>query len=138
MSQNLQKPSVTPRLVMGAEDHERLTSMAHGLADLDASNPAARLIGELERARVVPQSKLPRNAVRMGSTVSFSTSDGFDRTFQLVYPVDADIAQGRVSVLTPVGAALIGLHEGQTILWSTPDRRKLSLTVKRVVQDDDQ
>ena len=63
MSQHLQKPSVTPRLVIGAEDHERLTSMAHGVASLDVSNPAARLIGELERARVVPQSKLPEGRI---------------------------------------------------------------------------
>jgi regulator of nucleoside diphosphate kinase len=57
----------------------------------------------------------------------------------LVYPAEADIAEGRISVLTPVGTALIGLRAGQSITWRTRDGRKQVLTVLRVtppVADD--
>ncbi|GGA42984.1 hypothetical protein GCM10011499_10670 [Pelagibacterium lentulum] len=95
---------------------------------------ADQLMNELDRARVVDQGKLPDDAVRMGSIVSFTTEDGFNRTFQLVFPGNADIASGKVSVLTPIGAALIGLREGQSIPWTARDGRRLSLTVNRVQQ----
>lgn len=124
-----------PRLVMGSEDHNRLMTIANGLVG-PMADVAGQLTGELERARVVAQSKLPANVVRMGSYVSFTTSDGANRTFQLVYPADADISAGRVSVLTPMGAALIGLSEGQTIPWTTRDGRTLSLTVTSVHQEN--
>lgn len=126
-----------PTLVIGTEDHDRLMSMAHGLNNNDTAELANTLIGELDRAQVVAQAQLPENAVRIGSTVSFTTSDAFDRTFKLVYPVDADISAGRISVLTPIGAALIGLSEGQTIPWTVRNGRQLSLTVTRVDQDSE-
>jgi regulator of nucleoside diphosphate kinase len=72
----------------------------------------------------------------MGSKVSFTTTDGFNRTYQLVYPGEADISEGKVSVLTPIGAALIGLSEGQSIPWTARDGRELSLTVERVTRGD--
>ncbi|WP_407649143.1 GreA/GreB family elongation factor [Devosia algicola] len=51
----------------------------------------------------------------------------------MVYPVQADISRGRVSVLTPVGAALIGLRTGQSITWETRDGRNNVLTVLSVI-----
>lgn len=109
-------------------------TMANGISG-PMADVAENLMAELERARVVAQSELPADAVRMGSTVSFTTTDGFNRTFQLVYPGEADISSGKVSVLTPIGAALIGLREGQTIPWTARDGRRLSLTVVSVSQD---
>ena len=123
-----------PPLAIGVEDHGRLMTMADGLSGASAQ-VAEQLISELERARVVAQHKLPDNVVRMGSTVSFTTTDGFNRTYRLVYPGEADISEGRVSVLTPIGAALIGLSEGQSIPWTARDGRVLSLTVEKVGQD---
>ena len=136
MSQALPKSPALPTLVIGAEDYDRLMSMAHGLNTNGTSELAEKLIGELERSRVVDQTDLPDGTVRIGSTVTFTTSDGFDRTYTLVFPVDADISDGRLSVLTPIGAALIGLSEGQTIPWTVRNGRQLSLSVISVVQDD--
>lgn len=135
MSQAARKTSRLPSLVVGVEDHGRLMTMAGGLSGPSAQT-AEHLLVELERARVVAQHKLPAGAVRMGSTVSFTTTDGVSRSIQLVYPGEADISQGKVSVLTPIGAALIGLSEGQSIPWTARDGRELSLTVEKVVQSD--
>jgi regulator of nucleoside diphosphate kinase len=53
---------------------------------------------------------------------------------QLVYPAEADIEAGRISILTPIGAGLIGLREGQSILWPDREGRERRLTVVRVTQ----
>jgi regulator of nucleoside diphosphate kinase len=127
------KPAALPRLILCVEDHEKLMTLANGITGPMAS-VAEDLMNELDRARVVAQSKVPKDAVRLGSIVSFTTTDGFNRTFQLVFPGEADITSGKVSVLTPIGAALIGLREGQSTPWTARDGRRLSLTVNRVAQ----
>ena len=59
------------------------------------------------------------DVVRMGSTLRYVTDSGEDRTVTLVFPAEADIAAGKISILTPIGAALLGLSEGQSIHWQT-------------------
>jgi regulator of nucleoside diphosphate kinase len=75
---------------------------------------------------------VPSDIVRMGSKVTYRTDSGQHPTVTLVYPVDADIAQGRISVMTPVGTALIGLRNGQSMSWRGRDNRKHMLTVVQV------
>ena len=65
----------------------------------------------------------------MGSTVTFQPDSGRKRRVTLVFPVEEDIAKSKVSVMTPIGAALIGLTEGQSIQWSARDGRRHELTV---------
>jgi regulator of nucleoside diphosphate kinase len=91
------------------------------------------LMHELERARVVPDSAVPNDIVRMGSVVFYRTASGEQRAVQIVLPKDADIAQGRISIMTPVGIALIGLRTGSSISWRTRNGRKEVLTVLGVV-----
>lgn len=126
------RPPRLPAIVLSHEDHERLLGLATAsLARFP--DVAEELLSELERARVVPPQRMPESAVRMGSTVTFS-SDGKSRTVSLVYPEDADIAAGRISIMTPIGAALIGLSEGQSIAWTARDGRRHQLTVDAVRQ----
>lgn len=89
---------------------------------------------ELDRARVVPDDADLRGVVRMGSHVRFRDDrTGQVRDVVLVYPHEANVAAQRISVLTPVGAALIGMSTGQTIEFQTPDGQTRSLTVQGVV-----
>lgn len=117
-----------PRIVIRAGDAERLATLANALVD---SKPelADELLGELARARTT--AKVPENSVQMGSTLTYE-ADGRQRRVTLVYPDQADIDAGRVSVLTPVGAALIGLTEGQSIDWTARDGRVHRLKVVAV------
>ncbi|MEX0406707.1 nucleoside diphosphate kinase regulator [Aquibium sp. LZ166] len=112
-------------------DHERLSRLADSVM---ARNPdmAEELMSELDRARIVAVGKLAADVVRMGSTLRFTTDAGKGRTVTLVFPADADIAEGKVSVLTPIGAALIGLSAGQSIDWTARDGRTHRLTVEHV------
>lgn len=129
--QSMRRYDLTPRIVLGEDDHRKLIALA--LAGSGHSSEAADdLLNEIERARVVPTPKLGVGIVRMGSTVTYRPDNGAERTVQLVYPVDADIAQGKISVLTPVGTALIGLTVGQSITWEARDGNKHVLTVLAV------
>lgn len=89
---------------------------------------ADELLVELERAEVCPDPALPYNVVRMNSFVRFVTDKGTEHVLQLVYPEDADIVRGRLSILSPIGTALIGLAPGQTMTWT--DRERQSRTLK--------
>jgi len=82
---------------------------------------ATLLLAEIDRAEIHDAKDLPTHVVAMNSHVTFvDESSGSRRKIQLVYPQHADIEAGRVSILTPIGAGLIGLAKGQSILW--PDR----------------
>ncbi|MET0361648.1 MAG: nucleoside diphosphate kinase regulator [Sphingobium sp.] len=94
---------------------------------------SALLLTEIGRAAVRPADRVAEDVVTMGSVVDFTdTASGATRTVQLVYPRDADIEAGRISILTPVGAGLIGLRPGQSILWPDRGGRERTLTIDRV------
>jgi len=122
-----------PNIVVSNADYERLTDLA--TASLERlPEVAEELLAEMDRAKVVGDDSVPADVVRMGSTVTFKSDDGRQLTETLVYPVDEDSDAHRISVMTPVGAALIGLAEGQSISWTARDGRKHELTVVKVKQ----
>ena len=91
---------------------------------------------ELSRAIVVPADQVPLNVVRMNSRVVYiDESNGVSREVELVFPEDADLAHGKISVLSPVGSALLGLKEGQTIDWSFPNDPSRRLKVVSVANN---
>lgn len=120
-----------PGIVINKSDHARLLQLANGLLDRKPEM-AEELLSELERARVVERGEMLQTTVQMGSTIEYQNQDGQVRTLTLVYPADADIAQGKVSILTPVGTAVLGLRAGQTMEWVASDGRSSSLTVVSV------
>ena len=123
-----------PSIAISESDLERLGQIAQRAS---AVNPALAdvLLAELDRASIVPDSELPASVVRMGSNLRYRTGNGESRAVQLVFPAEADIDAGRISILTPIGAALIGLAPGQSIDWQTVDGRTQVLTVESVTQD---
>lgn len=123
--------SKPPVITLTEADHDRLSALAERVS---GKTPvvAKQLLAELDRAQVVAIGNLPANVVRMGVTAYFTIDDSQDWTATLVFPGDADIARGKISILTPIGAALIGLAVGQTIEWKAPDGRIRSLTLKAV------
>ncbi len=130
MASDMNRPR-KPTITMTRTDHERLSLLAESHA---VRNPgiADELLAELDRARVVADGRIAADVVRMGSTVRFVSDLGEDRRVTLVFPGEADIAEGRVSILTPIGAALIGLSAGQSINWTARDGRVHCLTAESV------
>lgn len=133
MTQPFQKTHRKPKIVVGELDHGRLTGLANGALER-IPEVAEELLAEMDRAKIVATAKLPADVVRMGSFVTFDSDSAQHRRVQLVYPGEADIEQGRISVLTPIGAALIGLSAGQSIAWTARDGKKHVLTVTAVEQ----
>jgi regulator of nucleoside diphosphate kinase len=120
-----------PQIIVSNADYERLTDLA--TASLERLPEVANeLLSEMDRAKVVQDGSVPDNVVRMGSTVTFKSDDGNTRTFKLVYPAEESLDEHRISVMTPVGAALIGLAEGQSISWTARDGKHHRLTVTKV------
>ncbi|MBN8994622.1 MAG: nucleoside diphosphate kinase regulator [Rhizobiales bacterium] len=117
-----------PQIVLSDADYDRLANLAATAAER-LPDLAGELQSELDRAQVVAIGAVPSHVVRMGSTVEFRAEGGMHRTVTLVFPGEADIASNRVSVLTPIGTALIGLAKGQSIRWRTRDGREQELTI---------
>lgn len=121
-----------PPITLSAVDFERLDRLAVAAAE-KFPRTADFLAREVARADVVDSAHILPGLVGMGSTVDYrDETTGQTRTVTLVYPDEADLTAGKISVLSPVGAALIGLSVGQSIEWQTPVGGKRSLTVLRV------
>ena len=134
--QNIGKPTTRPRIVIAAGEHARLMGLAETAMERD-SPVGEYLSEELSRAHIVPDESCYPFVVRMGSHVTY-VEDATRRTRKvtLVYPTDADIDRGRISILTPIGAALIGLSPAQSIQWPSPGGGMSSLTVLDVKNEE--
>lgn len=120
-----------PTITVTRTDSERLGRLAESYVVRNRA-VAEELLIELERAKVVADSRVAADVVRMGSTLRFTSDLGEDRSVTLVFPGEADIAEGRISILTPIGVALVGLAAGQSIDWTARDGRAHRLTVESV------
>ena len=122
------EPRAHPAIFIPAMDYDRLLAMAESTAKREP-DVANFLMHELDRA----STKAPgpeEDIVRMQSHVRFrDESTGRIREVQLVYPERADSAAGRISILTPVGTALIGLSKGQSMKWNDRSGKRKCLTV---------
>ncbi|TRC72396.1 nucleoside diphosphate kinase regulator [Mesorhizobium sp. WSM4307] len=119
------------RILISDTDHDRLTGLARALLDR-APETAEELLFEMDRAIVTDAAAMPADVVRMGSIVTVRSEGGETQRVMLVYPGEADIAENRISVLTPMGTALIGAAIGQAVCWSSRGGRELSVTVEAV------
>ena len=121
-----------PSIIVSSHDLARLDAMLE--SPVHARNPAAATLGdELNRAQIVAPDQVPPGTVTMHATVQCEDElTGDVHTLTLVYPHEANVDLGRVSVLAPVGTALLGLTIGQSIDWTAPGGRKLRLRVRQV------
>ena len=124
----MHKKQSRPDIEVASTQHDRLTELA--VAARGRSPGAHCLSEELERARIVPE--LPATRVGVNDVVTFEYDGSYYHEFALVYPKDADFKSRRLSVLTPVGAMLLGLAEGQSIHWYGADGRSHRVSVDKV------
>ena len=125
-----------PPIAIDADHFARLSALS-SLTSGPMTDVCEYLREELDRAHVLPVEKLRPDIVSLGSKVEFRDEQtGKIQEVILVYPHDADIARRRVSVLTPVGAALLGLSVNQTISFRTGTGERRELTVLKVGRAD--
>lgn len=121
-----------PPITLTAPDFDRLDFLVSAAAT-SLPQVADFLAREIARAKVVEPAAKPAGVISMGSKVEFRDDTTTSiRTLLLVYPEEADLEAGKISVLSPIGAALIGLAAGQSIEWQMPAGGWRSLTVLKV------
>lgn len=121
-----------PPLVISSLDADRLDQMLQGLPQ-DAFAGRQALEAELLRASVVDPSEVPADVVTMNSTVRFSVlNTGEVSTLTLVYPKDMDDSGTKISILAPVGTALLGLSQGDEIDWPKPGGGVVRVRIEEV------
>ena len=126
--------TTAPAIQLIDDEADALAELALGVAER-LPQVSELLLREIERAIIHTRETIPANVVTMHATIAFTDeASGASRSVQLVYPRDADIAAGRISILTPIGAGLIGLCEGQSILWPDREGRERPLKVMSVAQ----
>jgi regulator of nucleoside diphosphate kinase len=119
------------QIVITDQDWLRLERL---LTQIPRSTYSEWLQDELDRAEVVEPTAISPKVVTMNSQVVYRDENtGKELQVTLVFPNDADAASGKISVLAPVGAALLGLSEGQTIEWKTPSGDPRTLRVKSIL-----
>lgn len=122
-----------PHITISSLDADRLETLLGAMSPgLDTGREA--LLDELARADIVEPQDMPPGVVTMNSTVRFEI-DAPDEQFclTLAYPKDIDQLSNGISILTPIGTALLGLSVGDTIVWPRPDGKLLQVRLLEVL-----
>ncbi|MCW1432464.1 nucleoside diphosphate kinase regulator [Novosphingobium sp. JCM 18896] len=128
------KASRRPPIQMIDAEADSLAELAMSIEDR-LPQVSELLLNEITRATLHPASRIAADVVTMHATVSFlDEASGREYAYELTYPNEADISKGRISILTPVGAGLIGLRAGQSILWPDRDGHERALKIISVSQ----
>lgn len=125
--------SKRPKVIVSSRDAERLEALLETMRGRSFPGKA-ELEAELDRADVVEPQDIPPTVVTMNSTVKFrveSSKEEFQLT--LTYPKDVDQSGGTISVLAPVGSALLGLSQGDEIEWPKPGGGTLQVRIEEVL-----
>ncbi|MCK1626768.1 GreA/GreB family elongation factor [Bradyrhizobium sp. 160] len=126
-----QHQAALPPITISEADREKLYAVATtALANSRGTAAASNVLREIERATIVPDDQLPPNVVAVNSHVEVRDNiAGAKRRIVLVLPGDRSNQPNAVSVLSPLGAALIGLSEGSSAEWCTSSGDRSSITV---------
>ena len=110
-----------------------LTRLENAANRAGSNSPLAGLVDDLiARANVVPGNKIPADVVTMNSVVCVVDDTGAEQEWTLVYPEEANGASAKLSVLSPMGAALLGARAGKSVKYSAPNGAQRSLRIDRV------
>ena len=121
-----------PQITVSSLDADRIDKLLDSLDERELQS-GHELLAELDRAVIVAPEEIPADVVTMNSSIKFrETSSGREFSLTLVYPQDSGKNNDAVSILAPVGSALLGLKEGDTIEWPKPGGGVLSVQIIEV------
>ena len=124
-------------LVLRTDDYKILVAWLNGGNAKTAFDPrnAAELYAELKKARLVDKENFPDDVVRINSTVRIKAEEKNEvMQFMLVTPDKANIKEKRISIMAPIGTALIGFRKGQQVKWKVPAGVK-TFTILEVINE---
>lgn len=126
-----------PKIIVSSLDAERLEILLDALPPAEAAAHEG-LLEELGRAEIVAPQDMPAGVVTMNSTVRFQIEPSEELRLTLVYPRDLANTVDAISILTPVGSALLGLSVGDAIDWPRPDGQLVRVRILEVVYQPEQ
>ncbi|WP_108425797.1 GreA/GreB family elongation factor [Flagellimonas amoyensis] len=114
---------------------KRLVNLSAYYSDQTQQKSIFKLAGELEHAQVKDQEDMPRDVIRFNTWITIGANNGWHKKFKLVLPKNSDVATDKISVLAPMGAAVMGYAEGDTVIWDFPAGEQ-QLTILKVEQEE--
>ncbi|ARN77204.1 transcription elongation factor GreAB [Nonlabens spongiae] len=114
---------------------KRIINISGYVEDIETQKSLRRLNDELKTAQVVDEWDMPEDVIRFNSRIKVASDQGWEKNVQVVIPEDKDLQQDKISILTPMGAALFGYSEADVIEWRFPSGEQ-HLTIKEVMQDE--
>lgn len=123
-------------LILAQSEYDIIKDLLSNVTLKDAVHTACynKLRGELVHAKVLEDAEIPKDVVRLNSVVDMETPSGNFGGYKVVLPKDGNVQQKKLSILTPMGSALIGYAEGDKVMWSFPGGEK-EITIKNVFQN---
>jgi regulator of nucleoside diphosphate kinase len=124
-----------PSIYITRVDAEKLRNLISKAehSEYRGSNYLKMLAGELDKAVVVEPRQIPPNVITLNSTVCLTDADtGDEMIYTLVFPEEADMSQGKISILAPIGTGMLGYRVGDTFEWDTPGGKR-SIRVKEIL-----
>ncbi|TLP82341.1 GreA/GreB family elongation factor [Maribacter sp. ACAM166] len=94
-----------------------------------------KLLGELESAEILDVADMPKDVIRFNTMITIVSENGWHKKFTLVMPNESDMKNYKISILTPMGAAVMGYAEGDSIIWEFPSGEQ-KLTIEKVEQEN--
>jgi regulator of nucleoside diphosphate kinase len=124
-----------PLIFITTKDAEKLLELIREARNTDyrGSEYLKKLSGEIEKASVVDPHQIPTNVITLNSTARLVDQDtGEEMIYTLVFPEDANPSEGKISILAPIGTAMLGYKTGDSFEWDTPGGKR-TLLVKEII-----
>lgn len=112
---------------------KKLMNLSKYYKDVTLGKSIKKLSSEIESAKICDEKDMPNDVIRFNSTITVVSEKGWSKKFTLVTPSESDVKEGRISLLTPMGSAVIGYAEGDTIIWEFPSGEQ-NLMIGKVEQ----
>ena len=125
------------RLILEKKEYvylKRILNLSGYAGDFETQKSLIKLSDELKSAHIVDEEEIPDDVIRFNSEVTVTSNNGWERTLQVVTPVDKDLKLNKISVLAPMGAALIGYSNDDIITWDFPGGTQ-ELKITNVTQE---
>ena len=124
-----------PRIFITTKDAEKLRKLIRKAyhSDYRGSDYLKKLAGEIEKASVVDPDQIPSDVIALNSTARLvDQQTGEEMLYTLVFPEEADVSRGKISILAPIGTAMLGYKLGDTFEWDTPGGTRI-IRVKEIL-----
>lgn len=114
---------------------KRLVNLSAYYSDQTQQKSIGKLARELEHAQIRDHEDMPRDVIRFNTWITIGAKNGWHKKFKLVLPKNSDVSTDKISVLAPMGAAVMGYAEGDTVIWDFPAGEQ-QLTILKVEQEE--